>query len=772
MDWCRRFGWLVVVPAMCAVAAEDMPDWVPREELPAALQSRVPALCQGVFLEPVFAFESDTDDAVRASANSATFRIGEGGQLFGDVLIHSGPRRLTTDRAFLDQASGDVTLEGNVTFRQPGLLLQGARGQYNLNENTAQVGDARYVMHESGAHGRAEVVAYDGEHTLLVRRGRFTRCEPGAEAWALESRRIRIDQETKQGTATGAVLRLGGVPVFFIPYIRFPVTDERQSGFLVPEAGFSQENGFDIALPYYFNLAPNYDMTVTPRMMSERGILSEIEIRHLARIGHTTVGGAYMPRDDQFDGRFSKDDFKIENPNGDFDPAKRWLLVLEHASRLNRIRTLVDYSAASDDEYFRDLGSNLEVSSRTELRRFGEIAYFGDALHLRLYGEGYQALEDDVDDSYRRIPALDIGYARALWDLPMEVGFEAQMTRFDRSQHGLTGRDRIIGNRIHLAPKIALNLLRSFGHLRISFDELLTYYDLEDLPPGFDSSPSRTLARASLDGKLVFERAGKRGWQTIEPRIYYQYTEFEDQDELPEFDTAAFTFGYGQLYRDNPFTGLDRIQDANRVSVGFTSRLIGQSGVERLTINAGQIHYFRDRRVALAGTPTGELDDDYSPVAADLTWRPARNFLVSSSLVWDVDARDIDETGVAFRYTPGAERIVNIGYRHRAQSLDQTDVTFYWPLSRRFRVFGRWNYDVERSQTVEGFGGIEFDACCWRLRVLGRRLLRSSTIPDRVRSDKGVFIQVILKGLAGLGGQAESVMTGGIAGYEDMKDGI
>ena len=186
MDWCRRFGWLVVVPAMCAVAAEDMPDWVPREELPAALQSRVPALCQGVFLEPVFAFESDTDDAVRASANSATFRIGEGGQLFGDVLIHSGPRRLTTDRAFIDQASGDVTLEGNVTFRQPGLLLQGARGQYNLNENTAQVEDARYVMHESGAHGRAEVVAYDGEHTLLVRRGRFTRCEPGAEAWALD----------------------------------------------------------------------------------------------------------------------------------------------------------------------------------------------------------------------------------------------------------------------------------------------------------------------------------------------------------------------------------------------------------------------------------------------------------------------------------------------------------------------------------------------------------------------------------------------------------
>ena len=213
MDWCRRFSWLVMVPAMCAVAAEDMPDWVPREELPAALQDMVPALCEGVFLEPVFASEYDTDDAVRASANSATFRIGEGGQLVGDVLIQSGLRRLTTDRAFLDQASGDVALEGNVTFRQPGLLLQGVRGQYNLYENTAQVEDARYVMHESGAYGSAEVVAYDGEDTLLVRRGRFTRCEPGAEAWALESRRIRIDLQTKQGTAIGAVLRLGGLPV-------------------------------------------------------------------------------------------------------------------------------------------------------------------------------------------------------------------------------------------------------------------------------------------------------------------------------------------------------------------------------------------------------------------------------------------------------------------------------------------------------------------------------------------------------------------------------
>lgn len=768
MDRFWRLGWLALFCAVNAVAAEELADWVTREELPLALQATVPALCEGVFLEPAFPDEANVGSPVWATANAATYRVGKGGRLSGEVLIRHGTRRLTADSASIDEMSGEVVLQGDVQFRQPGLLLQGARGQYNLSAGQAELHDASYVIHASGVHGSADAVVYDdGDGTLRVRRGRFTRCEPGAEAWALESRRIRIDQEKKQGTAIGAVLRLGGVPVFFVPYMRFPVTDERQSGFLVPEIGYSQENGLDVAVPYYFNLAPNYDTTVTPRIMSERGVLTEVELRHLARFGHATVGGAYMPSDDQFDGRLSKDDFDLVNPGGNFDPAQRWLLALEQQGRVGRFRTRVDYNAASDDEYFRDLGSDLSVSSRTELKRFGEIAYFGDALRMRLYGEGYQALEEQVDDSYRRIPALDLAYVRAVGGLPLEVGLESQITRFGRDQQDLMGSDRVIGNRFHLAPRVGVTLNRSFGHLRVSLEELLTYYDLDDLPPGAKRSHDRSLARAIVDGGLVFERARKRGWQTIEPRIYYEYTEFEDQTELPLFDTAAFTFDFGQLFRENPFTGLDRIQDANRVSLGVTSRLIGSSGLERLTFNVGQIYYIRDPRVTLR--PGDEVDGDYSPVATELAWRPARHFLVSGSLVYDLERDDADETGAAFRYLPGGERVVNLGYRHRGGSLDQADISFYWPVSRRLRLFGRWNYDVERSQTIEGFGGIEFDACCWRLRVLGRRLLRSSTIPARARSDQGVFVQIVLKGLAGIGGQTESVMTGGIPGYEEVK---
>lgn len=770
MDWARCLSLLVLVP-LVAAGGEEVPDWVSRDALPAALQDTVPALCEGVFLEPAFPDETDSDDEpLRANANSGTYSVEKGGKLFGDVLIRRGSRRLTTDLASVDLASGDVVLEGNVAFRQPGLLLQGGRGRYNVNEDSAEIEDARYVIHASRVHGSAEVVSYDGENTLIVRRGRFSRCEPGAEAWALESRRIRIDQDTKQGTAVGAVLRLGGVPVFFVPYIRFPVTDERQSGFLMPEVGFSEENGIDVAVPYYFNLAPNYDLTVTPRVMTERGVLSEIEMRHLARVGSTTVGGAYMPRDDQFDGKFSKDDFNIIDPNGDFDPADRWLVVLDHSGRVGRMRSRVDYGHASDAEYFRDLGSDLSVSSRTALRRFGELAYFGDAFTMRFYGEGFQALEEDIEDSYWRLPAFDFAYAQRLGGLPMTLGLGGQVTRFDRDQSNVIGQDRIVGNRYHVAPKISLDLERNYGHFHASFAELLTYYDLDDVPVGTDDTQTRSLGRAVIDAGLVFEREGSAGRQTIEPRIYYQYTERENQDTLPEFDTAMYTFGFGQLFRDNPFTGLDRIQDANRVSVGMVSRIIGKSGVERVTLDVGQIYHFRDRRVTLTGASTEDLNDDASPIAADFTWRAARNFLVSSALVWDVNDRDVDEGGVALRFAPGGQRILNLGYRHRDASTDQTDLSMFWPISRRFRLFGRWNYDMERSHTIEGFGGIEFDACCWRLRVLGRELLKSSTLQGRVRRDRGVFVQLILKGLAGIGGQAESVMTGGIPGYEELND--
>lgn len=763
-----RLGWLVLVVVVNAAMAEEVPDWVTRDALPAALQSKIPALCDGMFLEPAFPKDTEEDGSLRTRSDDVTYRVGEGGYLEGDVEIRYDALRLRTDSASLDEKTGEALLDGDVEFRRPGLLLEGARGRFNLNDRSAELRDARYVLYASGVHGSADVISYDGEHTLRVRRGRFTRCEPNAEAWALESRRLRIDEEKKRGTAVGAVLRLGGVPVFFVPYIRFPVTDERQSGFLVPEVGYSNDNGFDIALPYYFNLAPNYDATVTPRIMSKRGVLTEVELRDLTSFGHATVGGAYLPNDRQFNGRVSKDDLKFIDPTADFDPGDRWLVVLDQAARLGRMRTRVDYSSASDDDYFHDLGSGLSVSSQTALKRFEEVAYQRNDLQMRLYGESYQALEQDLDDSYRRIPALGVTYLHALGGTPLAVGVDAEIARFDSSGQDASGVDLVTGDRFHLVPRMTLGLERSFGHLRATVEELLTYYDLSDRPPGTKRSHERSLARSVVDGALVFERVGSHGWQTIEPRIYYEFTEYEDQDQLPLFDTSTFTFGFDQLFRDNPFTGLDRIQDANNFSAGLTSRLISADGFERLTLNVGQLFYLNDRKVTL--TPGGREDDHSSPLAGGVAWRPAGRFLISSGLVYDVDSGDADEAGFAFRYTPPGRRVLNLAYRHRTPSLDQADISFYSPISRRLRLFGRWNYDVERSQTIEAFGGIEFDACCWKLRVLARRLLRSSTVQDEFQYDDGVFVQLILKGLAGIGGRTESVMGSGIPGYEELRD--
>ncbi|MFU8816965.1 MAG: LPS-assembly protein LptD, partial [Pseudomonadales bacterium] len=578
------------------------------------------------------------------------------------------------------------------------------------------------------------------------------------------------------GTARHAVLRVRGVPVFYAPYIRFPVTDERQSGWLFPNLSYRERDGFDISLPYYFNLAPNYDATLSPRQVGDRGAGVEGSFRYLSRWQQSSFRGALLYQDDLYDGELSRGDFEqlrnLGQVTGEFEPANRWLYGMRHAGRLGGFSTLIDYTAVSDRDYFRDLGNQFGAASEIALERRGEIRYAAPGLAVRLWAQRFQRLDEGRIDPYQRLPQLDASYQTNLLG-PLQWSLAGAFANFDRDNAGLTGVNAIVGQRLHLEPRVRLPLSAQWGFFTATGGYRYTRYDLSDQPVDLAARPDRGIGFGILHGGLFFERGvrvfGANLMQTLEPQLYYLYQEFEPQAGLPRFDATRLTFGYNQLFRDNRFSGLDRIGDANQLSVGVTSRFVDAgSGREYLRGSLGQIVYFRDRLVTVAGAPRDDDTQSTSALAGELAGRLAGDWQLSSTIIWNPHDNEVDEGAAALQYRRDNRHIVNVGYRWRLQDdIEQSDMSLYWPVSKHYSVVGRWNYDFGSGRTVEAFGGIEYNDCCWQIRVMARRFLDSPTGRDldTVEADDGVFLQIVFKGLAGFGTKVESVLERGIRGY-------
>ena len=755
--------------------------WVDRGELSRAQQRGLPVHCSGRYLLPPLPYPEGIDDdamPVEAEADVVEYEAGGDITLEGDVVLTQGNREIRAGRAVLGQESRQGRLEDRVYIREPDLVMRGARAEVDLDRETAVVHDADFLLPRPELRGKAETVERDEAGNVVLKRQAFTRCEPGNDSWRVTARRVHLPARAVFGTARHAVVRMKGVPVLYTPYIKFPVTDDRQSGFLFPNIEFSGEDGLDLSVPYYLNLAPNQDATVIPRIVSKRGYGLEGEYRRLSRREETTLAGAILPNDKLYDGTLERDDWErllaagMEAPET-FAPADRWQVSIDHRGRVGRFATRVDYSEVSDRDYFRDLGSDLGESSRIAMQQRGQISYRSGGLYMRLWGQAFQRLDEIERNEYRRLPELEILYTgRGLG--PLEYSVRASGASFDRNTEGMRGINALTGERMHLEPRLVLPLRWPFGFFEATAAYRYTEYRLNSAAgPLHDTSPNRGMATGSMDGGLIFER--DLDWfdtplvQTLEPRLYYLYQEFENQDHLPLFDGKALTPGYLQLFRENRFSGLDRIGDANRLSAGVTTRFFGRdNGREYLRASIGQILHFSDRRVTLRGRQ--QPDDRYgtSAIAGEIAGRLARRWRVAGSLVWGANDNRIDEAWGTIQYRVDNRRVINLGYRNRLlQDIDQTDISFYWPVSPRFAVFGRWNHDLVSGRVIEGMAGIEYNDCCWRIRLLARRFLDQPAARsfEDVDADAGIFLQIVLKGLAGFGGRMESVLERGIRGY-------
>lgn len=803
-------------------------DWVPRDRLTPAQLAETAPYCSGAYVEPVRpGMYDDTPTAKAPTYISAKASRYEQEQqvatLAGDVVLRQGGMQVESQEANLHQLENRGELKGNVKFRDNGLLMVGDKADLQLDNGQVQVDNAEFVMHQSHARGSALYAKRGDDAIIRLKDGTYTTCEPGSNAWQVKGNTVTLNPATGLGYATNATLRVKDIPVLYTPFIYFPIDDRRQSGFLAPSISTSSDTGFAITTPYYFNLAPNYDATLYPRFMAKHGLQTEGEFRYLTKSSEGQVYGSYL---------------KDSDPEHAGEPEatdNRWLYGWKNRSGLDsRLMAEVDYTRISDPYYFQDLDTDLGINKPTYVNQQGRLTYRGDTFTAALNAQAYQLATVSDVTPYNRLPQLTVNGALPYHPGGLDFTYDTEAVRFERSfddnvyfdlddngnrtnirtrpDVNIFGLARANGNRYNLAPGIALPMTQSWGFLTPAVRYYYTQYDLDLDTQGqnqiaqsggnYDSSPSRSVPLFSLDSGLYFDRSsnlfGEGGKQTLEPRAKYLYVPYRDQSNIPVFDTGEYTFSYSSLWRDNRFTGADRMGDANQVALGTTSRFIEPNGFERANVSFGELFYFRDRDVQLPGLENDLPDDattSRSPYALAGMYRFNRDWRVNGEYNWDPVLHHTDSGSVMFHYQPEAQpgKVLNVGYRYRDNvrvydpnlgrftynsddyKIDQHDVSFIWPIVPQWSAIARWQFDYNKSRTLEAFGGFEYDNCCWKLRLISRYWLKSEDdvyyTSQSSQADRGVFLQIVLKGLGNVfGGKTEGFLDKGIQGYRERED--
>ena len=752
-----------------ATAAADPPTlaeslWQPEEATFAACGGayRLPAV------PPVPAVADQPASFQLTATTVATDAVGPA-TASGNVTVRHGERTLATERLAFDRRTRMVRTDAPVQLREPGLAARGQRATFSTQPNRVQLEDAEFVLAAPQLRGvAAHVDRTDAELSLAVTE--LTRCPPDRAPWRLTADQIRIEPAAASASVRGARLLLGRVPVFYSPYLRVPLGRERSSGWLFPSA--STDDGFDLRLPYYMNLAPNYDATVAPRWNRRRGAGADAEVRHLSPRSETLLHGAWIHRDKDYDGTASRADFRTAGgAETEFAPADRYLLGVRHRGSYGRLASAIDFTGVSDNDYFVDLGSDLATTGRVLLERRAELRYADRALLARLWLQDFQRLEPGPAP-YRRLPEASLVYGGQLAG-PLAWRIGGSWAAFERTGMATAAQPHPHGNRLHLEPALQLPLLRPWGFLTLDAKLRHTAYALPAALPDSQRRPSRSVAALRADGGLFLERPlAAGGTHTLEPRWQYRYQSYAEQADLPRFDSGRLTFSYRQLFREDRYAGVDRLGDANELAVGATTRLLNDRGEERLAASLGAIAYFADRRVVLAGVPGPAQRTGTSALAGELrgTFGPLQ---ATAVLAWDPHANRTDLASIELGYRPGRQRLLNVGYRRRlpeagaGQRIEETDLSVAWPFTRHWAAYGRWNHDWHSGQTIETLAGVGYASCCLEVKLLWHDTVAAPR--NRLAADahrrRGVLVQFVFRGLAGFGGNVDGRLERSIRGY-------
>ncbi|MGQ0384817.1 MAG: LPS-assembly protein LptD [Gammaproteobacteria bacterium] len=659
--------------------------------------------------------------------------------LTGGVTVRQGDRTLTSESATFHASDQRFEVDGDVEYRTPELRLKGSSGSW-LTGGGGRFTGAEFELPLRPARGTASELEMTATGDMAAREVSFTTCPAGNEDWLLRASSVDIDQRAQRGQGRNVRVTLKGVPVLYAPVISFPVGEARKSGFLFPSFGNSDKGGFELGAPYYFNLAPNYDMTLTPFLLSRRGAGLDAEFRYLTAQSRGEIATRFLPSDNVA----SRD--------------RRLSSLLHRTAFTDRLRLDVDFSDASDGLYFEDFGLGPDGTSVSYLDRFLRLSWLGRGWRLDSRLQDFQTIDRSVDPGsrpYSRLPQLAF---TGRWPLAggLAASLDSEAVWFERDV-GVTGL------RVDLEPRLAWSLRGPGWHLEPSAAWRLTGYRLEDAGTGVDDAPDREAPVISLDAGLIFEReAGSPGgiMQTLEPRLRYTWIPFRDQTDLPVFDTALPDLNLVQLFRTNRYVGADRLGDANELAAGVTTRFVhADTGQQFLAATIGQRFFFETPRVTLPAEPPASRDA--SNLVGEIEVTAWRRWSARFAVEWDDEESDTVLGQAGVQYRPGPGTVFNLGYRYRDGLLEQWDGSAAWRVSPSWQVFARQVYSVRESNSIDRFAGFEYSGCCWRIRVVGRRYVSNRT----GENDTSVMLQLELKGLSSVGTRDDTFLQRSIRGY-------
>ena len=730
--------------------------------------------CQNTWLTPISP-ETKAVDAAEATsiitADHGYYNPNGDSTLDGNVVIDQQGRMIRADSITIDKTQTFAKAKGNVQMAQSGLLAQSDQIDYNLKNQTGELNNSFYISEDTHGHGRAEHIERTSPNVMVMQNATYSTCPPEQNpTWKLQANQIEINQDTGRGVTKGTKFYIKNTPVLAVPYFNFPIDDRRTTGLLTPSFGFTNDGGLELAAPVYLNLAPNYDATVTPRYIGNRGLMAKGEFRYLSEnFGSGQIWGGYLPSDKDYNDEDRKDLHYLHN----------WIIN-------NQWSTNLEYNYVSDKDFFTDLDN--DPNTRTELnqRRAWQLNYGNGipGLNAQLRVEDFQTLDPnlaDIDRPYARLPQLLVNYSNGN-PQGLEFRFSNDTAYFKKNIRDFENQIEPNGTRIfnELALRYNYNKLWGYFTPEVSVRNLNNFYDQDTVENANFRSNSEdksvVVPQFTLDTGLTFERDGNY-LQTLSPRLFYAYAPYRNQSDFPNFDSTPATLSYDQLFSSKRFYGNDRIEDNNFVSFGLTYSLFDYVGLERLKISGGQSFYFSDRKVTL----NDSQDDPFNtarqsgPIIS-LSSQLSQNFNIHANSIW-MSNGDSAQQNFQANYTGNKGNLYNFGYfkqkelLDRQEKYDQVTASFIQPVKDNWRIMGHVQYDLDNNVAREYLLGVNYESCCWGVSVYGRSYFNDldDVSLSTTKEKRAIMAEFTLKGLGGLNSKLSSLLENRILGFDKVK---
>jgi LPS-assembly protein len=747
-------------------------------------------MCYGAYKKKPYFSEVRDPSLIQLRADDVSFALAGGSKLQGHVEVQYDNRAVSANTAYIyrDPKTEHVTnieLVGDVVYAEPGRLMRAHRVQLNPENKTGELNQVLYRLDTKNAGaslpawGRASLIQRFANRNLWLRDATYTTCAPQDNAWMIKARELTIDDAKGRGAARDAALVFKDTPVLYMPYLTFPTSKARKSGFLMPTNGYSNIGGVDLSVPYYWNIAPNYDATIVPHVYALRGVMIGGDTRFLTEHSSGVLGGHFLPGDRAF-----REYLKVHQPSypelqGVSD--NRWSLYLrEDTAFTDRLKLKLNYQQISDDYYLQDFSNNMTMMTQSQLLRDGSLTYTDEHWFAHVLVQSYQTInpinQDSVKYIYERLPQLrlDGKYDDLPWNGSVHLNAQYDLFRWPVSDP-----TQLEGPRVHVMPDASFAWVKPWGYVKPEVQLVENYYRLHNQGSTYAPEFNRLIPRYIGDTGLVFERdvrgMGRAYTQTFEPRLYYLYVPYRDQSQIPAFESAYMMFRYDQLMRNNRFSGFDRISNANQLTYAFQSRFLSQkTGEEKAVLAVGQQAYFTPRRVNLCYAADGVCDDNalmlgytapdakLSPITTHLDLNLSRDWSFNGGFVWDVDQKSTNNAEANFHYEPAKNHIVRLGYAYLVAgnilthedgtisrgALHQATGAYAWPLNENWSSLGVYSYNISQGYQMVGFLGVQYETCCWAVRAYAGRAFNSLTL-DKTQPtyNNSAYVQVLLKGL-------------------------